>query len=212
MQVIPLSESSYILRDFEVDAYLLARSIETACIPGIEEVVPSVNTVGIFVDPDRFQLRSINVVRIIESMKGAHWRVPILFDGSDLNEICKNLVMSADEVCALFCSATYTVMSIGFLPGFPYLKGLPREFMQLTRRSVPRIHVPKGSIGIAAGQAGIYPKESPGGWQLIATTPLTIADPDKPYFPINPGDTIRFYEVGQEQYKSLKNRRLGDNG
>jgi inhibitor of KinA len=210
MQIKPMSESSYLLYDLEHEPYLLANSIEIAGITGVREIVTSVDTIALFVDPDRFDPDSIPQIRVFEDLKGRSWRVPILFDGSDLKEICNHVKKEPEIVAAMFCACEFTVVSIGFLPGFPYMKGISSEFHGLNRRAIPRIHVPKGSVGIAAGQTGIYPAESPGGWNLIGTTPLRIADRNSRFFPLNPGDTIQFYEVDSDQFKKLSNVRIGD--
>lgn len=210
MQIKPLSESSYIVSEVDCDPHVFANSIEIAGIPGVREVVTSIETIGLFVDPDQFDPESIHSVKIFDALRGSNWRIPILFDGSDLKEICGALELDEQSVARLFCDSEFTVSSIGFLPGFPYLKGLAPRFSGLSRRKTPRIHVPKGSVGIAAGQAGIYPAESPGGWNLIGTTPLRVADLNLRFFPLNPGDTIQFYEIDEDEFKKMKNLRLGD--
>lgn len=199
MRIEPLGESVFILRDFEEEPYKLARMIELNELPGVEEVVSSVHTVGVYVNPAEFDPDSLKELKSFPPSPGTVHRIPIVFNGLDFLDICNELGKEPEELPALFCESVFTVGSIGFLPGFPYLHGLPEIFHRFERRAIPRIHVPKGSIGIAAGQAGIYPKESPGGWQLIATTPLTICDPGKSYFPISPGDEVRFVAFSADE-------------
>ena len=95
---------------------------------------------------------------------------------------------------------------IGFTPGFPYLGGLSSK-LSTPRMSTPRLKIEKGSVGIAETQTGIYPISSPGGWQLIGSTPLSFFDPytDPPVI-VNPSDTIRFVPLESEsEYLRIKN-------
>jgi inhibitor of KinA len=187
---------------------VLARSIEISELPGVEEVVPSISTVGIYVDPNVFRAESLQHLKPVGALPSQQFFVPVLFNGEDIEYVAKQLSTTPEAVIADFCAATYTVSSIGFLPGFPYLRGLPSIFHSVGRRESPRIHVPKGSVAIGAGQAGIYPQDSPGGWNLLGTTPLEIANVAEGYFPLNAGDTIIFEEINQESFLALSGRIL----
>jgi len=100
--------------------------------------------------------------------------------------------LSADAVVDLFTGTSYRVYMIGFLPGFAYM-GEVDERIAVPRRSSPRLKVPKGSVGIAGRQTGIYPLESPGGWQIIGRTEVELFTPDD-HSPclLRPGDNVRF--------------------
>lgn len=208
VRIDELGESAYILRDLEVEPYMLAHSIELAALPGVSEVIPSVSTIGLYVDPEQFDPELLSNITLVTSLSSKEYMVPLLFDGSDLRQICRELGKEPEEVISLFCEATYTVQAIGFLPGFPYLSGLPEIFHQFERLETPRIRVPKGGVGIAKGQTGIYPQESPGGWNLIGTTPITLADVKTKYFPLNPGDKIKFIEIDGDQARMLEDQLL----
>jgi KipI family sensor histidine kinase inhibitor len=210
VRIEPLGETAYILRDLGVEPHILARSIELASIPGVEEIVPSMETVGIYVNPDVFDRDSLSDLKIVTATRGRGFTVPVIFTGPDLAEICKVLNAEPEFVIKAFCAEIYTIVAIGFLPGFPYLTGLQEQFKVLQRRDEPRIRVPAGSIGIAAGQAGIYPQQSPGGWNLIGETPVKIADATKSFFPLNPGDTIRFTEVEKGNLDKHRNKTILD--
>jgi len=94
----------------------------------------------------------------------------------------------------------YRVGMMGFTPGFAYLLGLDLS-LATPRLKTPRTLVPTGSVGIAGGQTGIYPLESPGGWQLIGQTEITLFDPENPpYFLLSPGDEIQFLAVNQGRF------------
>lgn len=132
------------------------------------------------------------------------WRLPVSYDvefGLDLNEVAEKLQKSVPEIIALHTSTRFTVYGIGFLPGFMYLGGVPKE-LEVVRKSTPRAKVLKGAVGIAGKQAGIYPQESPGGWNIIGNCPIPIFDITKenPCF-VKVGDKIEFYEISKAAYE-----------
>lgn len=210
MRIEPLGETAYILRDLEVDPHILARSIELSGVLGIEEIVPSMDTVGLYVNPDLFDIQNLSTLKLASPGRGRNFNVPVIFDGPDLYEVSQIIGSEPEFLVKVFCDAVYTVVAIGFLPGFPYLKGLPDILKDIPRRAEPRILVPEGSVGIAVGQAGIYPQTSPGGWNLLGVTPLKIADKEKQFFPLNPGDTLKFVEVEKGEREALHNKTILD--
>ncbi len=113
-------------------------------------------------------------------------------NGPDMNTICKSAKLSADEVIALHSKSEYRVCMMGFIPGFTFLSPAP-EKLHHPRLATPRAKVPAGSVGIANWQAGIYGLESPGGWQIIGRTPLSIFDVqrERPFL-LGAGDRVRF--------------------
>lgn len=205
-----MGESAYILRDFDAEPYILARSIELAGVPGIFEIVPSIESIGLYVDPNVFKADEFADIKLVAPPKGISHVVPVMFDGSDVVELSKMISTEPDFLVKTFCDQEYTVTCLGFLPGFPYLKGLPDILSVIQRREEPRIHVPAGSVAIASGMAGIYPKQSPGGWNLLGTTPVAIVNVEDKYFPINPGDTVRFVEIEKAEFDKLKGKTLTD--
>lgn len=121
--------------------------------------------------------------------------IPTVYDGADLEDIAASLDISVEAVVALHTGAEYTVAFMGFMPGFPYLIGGPRE-LELPRLATPRTEVPAGSVAIAAGYCGIYPGTSPGGWRLLGHTDLTLFDPNRdPPALLEPGMRVRFTYV-----------------
>lgn len=131
------------------------------------------------------------------------WRLPVTYDlefGLDLEDVANQLNKSKEEVIALHTGATYTVYGIGFLPGFMYLGGINKE-LELPRRANPRPEVLKGAVGIAGKQAGIYPQESPGGWNIIGNCAVPIFDASKenPCF-VSVGDKIEFYKISKAEH------------
>src|SRR5262249_7548668 len=136
------------------------------------------------------------------------WRIPVCYEGEfapDLPEVARLTGLACDDVVALHSSARYHVYMLGFLPGFPYLGGLPAE-LALPRRGGPRGRVPAGSIAIATMLAAIYPYESPGGWHLIGTTPLRLFDLARtPPALLSPGDAVRFVPVARGAFADIRN-------
>lgn len=123
----------------------------------------------------------------------------------DLLELANSHQLSIEEVIEIFCSRTYRIYMIGFLPGFAYM-GTVDNRIASPRKPSPRTNVPAGSIGIAGTQTGIYPFESPGGWQLIGQTPLLLfnASKEKPTL-LEPGDQVCFHAISLEEFNHLKN-------
>lgn len=127
--------------------------------------------------------------------QGRRISVPVDFGpaaGIDLPAIAQACGLTSDEVVNIFLSTTYRVFMLGFLPGFAYM-GPVDERIAVPRHSDPRLSVPKGSVGIAGRQTGIYPSESPGGWQLIGRTTIELLDPfEHPPCLFAPGDEVVF--------------------
>ncbi|ADH98504.1 5-oxoprolinase subunit PxpB [Salisediminibacterium selenitireducens] len=132
--------------------------------------------------------------------------VPVSYGGTfgpDLEEVARYLQLPSEEVIRLHMNADYTVYMLGFLPGFPYLGGMDPA-LSIPRKTTPRQRVFAGSVGIAGGQTGVYPSPSPGGWQLIGRTPLSLVDVTKeePCL-FRPGDRIRFEAISETDFQRL---------
>jgi inhibitor of KinA len=119
--------------------------------------------------------------------------IPIKYDGVDLSFVSNYCKLPVNEVIAIHSQAVYTVAMIGFLPGFPYLMGMDERIF-VPRKSTPRLKVTKGSVGIGGFQTGIYPSESPGGWQIIGTTALELFDLENLSY-LSIGDKVKFKPI-----------------
>ncbi|MCG2461788.1 5-oxoprolinase subunit PxpB [Flavobacteriaceae bacterium F89] len=131
------------------------------------------------------------------------WRLPVCYDeefGIDLVEVSSTLRLSVGALIDLHVKQSYTVYGIGFLPGFMYLGGLPKA-LEVPRKATPRQKVQKGAVGLAGKQTGIYPQESPGGWNIIGNCPIPIFNValKDPCF-VNVGDRIQFYKISKAEY------------
>jgi inhibitor of KinA len=136
-------------------------------------------------------------------------RIPVCYGGAygpDLEAVAEYHGMTAQEVIHLHAGGAYLVYMIGFAPGFPYVGGLP-ACIATPRRKSPRLAIPKGSVGIAGSQTGVYPLETPGGWQLIGRTPLALFRPEDQENPslLRAGDRLEFYEITQQEYEAMEN-------
>jgi inhibitor of KinA len=143
-----------------------------------------------------------------DDVSGTTIDVPVCYGGElgpDLEEVAEVCGCSVEEVVRLHSEVEYRVYVVGFVPGFAYM-AVVHDRLALPRRAVPRTRVPAGSVAIAAGQTGIYPIETPGGWHLLGRTPLRPYDPGraKPAL-FSPGDRVRFRAVDREMFDRLAN-------
>ena len=133
--------------------------------------------------------------------------IPVCYDpefGIDLDRVAEHTKLSEREIVDLHSTREYRVACIGFVPGFTFLAGLPKN-LATPRRDEPRKEIPPGSVGIGGAQTGIYPLRSPGGWNLIGRTPLKLFDPTKdPPTLLCPGDRVRFRAITRDEFESLK--------
>lgn len=134
-------------------------------------------------------------------------KIPVLYGGEhgpDLDFVAKHNGLTPEEVVAIHTAGEYTVHMIGFAPGFPFIGGMS-EKISAPRRKSPRLQIPARTVGIAGMQTGVYPIDSPGGWQLIGSTPLELFLPtEDPPSLLSAGDKIQFYRITHEEYKDLR--------
>lgn len=120
--------------------------------------------------------------------------IAVRYDGADLEEVARACKLDPASVVELHSRAQYTVLFLGFQPGFAYLGGLPRE-LEVARLPSPRARVPANAVAIAGPYAGVYPFASPGGWRILGTaTDLALFDTERGAL-LRPGDRVRFREV-----------------
>ena len=140
------------------------------------------------------------------NFKSRLFHVPVCYDlkfALDLEEISAAKKLSKEEIIRLHTAEEYLVYFTGFLPGFLYLGGLPQA-LHFSRKKQPRLRVEKGAVGIGEKQTGIYPQESPGGWNIIGNSPVPLFDAaHDPPCEIGAGDRIRFYAIDLEEHENL---------
>lgn len=168
---------------------------------GVTDLVPAARTLLLHLDTRRAEPAAVErQVRAIRPSGGRPagnetLHVPVVYDGADLSEVARLTGRTEREVIELHIGTEWTVAFGGFAPGFGYLTAENAE-LAVPRRTESRTRVPRGAVGLAGEFSGIYPRESPGGWQLIGRTDLAIwcADRDPPAL-LRPGVRVRFQEV-----------------
>lgn len=178
-------------------ADLLRRRAEGSL--SVRELVPAARTVLLdgLADPARLasELTASDVPPAPPRAREAV-EIPVRYDGPDLADVAALWGVTAAEAVALHADVEYTVAFCGFAPGFGYLTGLPERY-DVPRRSTPRTAVPAGSVGLAGPYTGVYPRASPGGWQLIGRTDAVLWDTARvPAALLSPGTRVRFVPVG----------------
>lgn len=125
--------------------------------------------------------------------------IPVRYDGPDLADVAAHWGLPVREVARVHAQTEFRVAFCGFAPGFGYLTGLPSRY-EVPRRSTPRTAVPAGSVALAGSYTGVYPRSSPGGWQLIGTTDLVLWDHGRePAALLSPGTRVRFVPVTETE-------------
>jgi KipI family sensor histidine kinase inhibitor len=170
---------------------------------GVVELVPGYRTLLLVAEQGRAEVLDELAADLpelelpdAEEVAGEPVEIPVRYDGEDLPEVARLTGLDAEEVVRRHTAPEYTVAFLGFSPGFPYLVGLDPA-LEVPRRDTPRTSIPAGSVGLAGGQTGIYPTASPGGWQLIGRTEVTLFDPDRdPPALLGPGSRLRFTVAG----------------
>ena len=191
----------------------LAAVLAAARLPGVVDVVPAYASVAIFYDPEVVGEapygRLCAGIEAVANRRAAGGgdagqiaarvvEIPVVYgggEGPDLADVTAHTGLGEAEIVARHAGAEYRVRAIGFAPGFPYLSGLPPE-LATPRRATPRTKVAAGAVGIGGAQTGVYPLESPGGWQIIGRTPLKMFDLARaePAL-LRVGDCVRFVSV-----------------
>lgn len=203
LRFLPAGESAVLVETGDgeqaeaLHAELLRRRAAGAW-PAVTEIVPAARTVLVrgLSDPRAFaaEVARWDVPPLVRG-RGEAVELPVRFDGPDLAEVAARWGMSPAEVAELIVRTPFRVAFCGFAPGFGYLTGLPPE-LRVPRLAGPRTAVPAGSVALAGPYAGVYPRSSPGGWQLVGTTDAVLWDPGRePAALLTPGAGVRFLAV-----------------
>jgi 5-oxoprolinase (ATP-hydrolysing) subunit B len=198
----------------EAEARDWAAAVRAGRRRGILDIVLAYRSVAVFADPDDADLTELESrltsleVKAEAPVPGRRLVMPVLYDGADLDVVTARLGLTGAQVVEIHSSVDYDVFAVGFRPGFPYAGYLPPALCGLPRRDSPRLRVPAGSVAIAGRQTAVYPEQSPGGWHLVGTTPLCIADVKTGYFPIQAGDRIRFQPISAAEFEARRHERL----
>ena len=191
--------------------------LEKMPIDGVTEVIPTYRSILIFYDPFQINPERLSEEILDRENKLDKWEMPppeiieiqVAYGGDfgpDLEFVAQHNGLTPEEVIQIHTSETYLIYMLGFTPGFPFLGGLSERIFT-PRRENPRQLVPAGSVGIAKNQTGIYPIDSPGGWQLIGKTPIKLYDPTRsPPILLKPGNYLRFKGISKEEFQEIARR------
>jgi KipI family sensor histidine kinase inhibitor len=182
---------------------------------GVLDIIPAYRSLSLRYDPLLTSPERLS--RALEELEG-HLReveippprvveIPVLYGGAqgpDLGFVAAHSGLDPEEVVAIHAGTDYPIYMIGFTPGFCYLGGLDTR-IATPRRETPRTLLPGGSVGIAEAQTGVYPVDSPGGWQIIGRTPLRLFAPERENpFLYEAGDRIRFVPVAESEFDRIR--------
>ena len=193
----------------------MVKLVKVQQIEGIVDMIPSfcallINYDSRVITYDKLKKRLADVLKIdakAENVASQVFEIPVCYGGQygpDMTNLKEHAGLSEEEIIAIHSGSDYLIYMLGFLPGFPYLGGLD-ERIHIPRLASPRIKIPAGSVGIGGAQTGIYPLDSPGGWQLLGQTPVKTYDPERET-PIlfEAGDYIRFVPVSEVEYLEIE--------
>jgi KipI family sensor histidine kinase inhibitor len=202
MRLLPAADSGLLVELADLDE-VLALYAELVDSPpaGVVDLVPAARTLLLRLDPALTGVdevaRAVRAARPVPGVRpdAGHLEVPVTYDGEDLAEVARHTGLGERGVVEAHTGQEWTVAFCGFAPGFGYLSGSD-DRLHVPRRSTPRTRVPAGAVGLAGEFAGVYPRSSPGGWQLIGRTSLQVWDLDRePPALLYPGVRVRFVEA-----------------
>ena len=200
-RVLPYGDRAVLVEADPARVPALRAALAAAPLPGQLDLVPAARTLLVVLDrlpteADLAALRRLAPAARPPDPAGGDVVVPVVFDGPDLQDVAALTGRSAAALVAKLTATRFTVAFGGFAPGFGYLTGLPSE-LHVPRRPTPRTRVPAGAVALAGPYAGIYPRASPGGWQLVGRTDLVLFDVDRdPPALLTPGTTVGLRAVG----------------
>ena len=205
LRIHPLGDTALLAElGTRLDTALNTRAIALAAAlkkrRDVRQAIAGYASVTVHFDPDQATLDSLAAAikrlaakRPPMAEPGRLHRIPVTYDGQDLDDVATRLKMSREKIIGIHTSAIYRVFLVGFVPGWAYLGPLAEE-LELPRRQVPRTLVPAGSVAIAGRQTGIYPLPTPGGWHLIGRTEVKLFLPDSdPPCLFRSGDRVKFF-------------------
>lgn len=204
MRVLPSGSAALLLELDDLDQVLALYAALSGERPdGVTDIVPAARTILLTFDPEVADQAAVeSAVRRTRPRRGARTtgdlvEIPVTYDGEDLDDVAALLGCASDEVVRRHTNESWTVAFCGFAPGFGYLVGASGAW-DVPRRPSPRTKVPPGSVALAGEFTGVYPRASPGGWQLIGRTEVAVFDLGRdPAALLRPGVPVRFLDVGK---------------
>lgn len=233
IQIRPLSDSALVIQvgegineEIHKKVKYIVNSLEKHPFEGFVEAVPAYSSVTVYYDPIHVYFSNlengvtlpyenvktkilllINQSHIAETVQERVVKIPVVYGGEmgpDLEFVAAYHGLTPHEVITIHSSTKYLVYMLGFAPGFPFMGGMDKQ-ISTPRKDTPRLVIPPGSVGIAGNQTGIYPLETPGGWQIIGRTPSRLFLPEhSPPTLLQPGDRIQFVPISLEDWELKK--------
>lgn len=228
---VMITFGNHISKSIHIRVQQFIATLHECKFEGYIESIPSYTGVTIFFDPMTIKRKYMdknnegrtvyevvlkilsNIIKELDSnlsiKESKVIEIPVYYGppfGPDIEDVAKVNGKNINEVISLHSEREYLVYMIGFAPGFPFLGGMSKE-IATPRRKSPRLKIPAGTVGIAGEQTGVYPIETPGGWQLIGKTPLRLFDSTRknPTL-LRPGDKVQFKPVSLQEFKKLEER------
>ena len=200
--------------DVEVNTYAvaLAEHVRAQAVRGVRDVVPTFRSVAVYFDPLHTDVDALAATLRSAAPTKEHTRstsvieVPVCYEpdyGPDLEDVARRAGLDTDTVVSIHTDHAYRVFMLGFMPGFAYL-GTVDARIATPRHATPRLQVPSGSVGIAGQQTGIYPAQTPGGWNIIGRTPFRTWRPaaEQPAL-LRAGDSVRFRRIDRATFEKI---------
>ncbi len=201
----------------------VSQYIKDKQLQSITEIIPSYRAIMLYVDTNistlnevlnDLDLEQLDISSINEQqLRNKTIHLPVLYGGEygqDIEEVATYNDLTTEEVVKIHSSNKYLIYMLGFMPGFPFLGGLDAN-LHTPRRKEPRTKIEAGSVGIANNQTGLYPKQSPGGWQIIGRTPINVFDINRePMCLYEAGDSIQFYSIDKDTYQQIEQEQTQD--
>ena len=204
MRFLPVSLTTLLVELADLDQTLaLFASLQADPIEGIDETVPAARTLMIRFRPNKISAETLAALIATRDLSAKIApsenlvEIPVHYDGEDLGDVADLTGLSVEEVIRRHTESEFTVAFCGFAPGFGYLVG-GDPVLHVPRRQSPRTRIPAGSVALAGAFSGVYPQNSPGGWQIIGTTPAKMWDIDRdPGALFQPGYRVRFFDLNK---------------
>lgn len=202
MRFLPVNLNAVLVElDDLAQTLALLQSLQTEPVAGVEELIPAARTILVYFNPALTQLPqlidAIGARSVAAQVERSSHRVqiPVHYDGEDLREVADILGVAPADVVRMHTGGEYSVAFTGFAPGFAYLSGGDAR-LDVPRRKTPRTRIPAGAVGLAGTFSGVYPQASPGGWQIIGTTPVQMWDLERvaPSL-LRPGYRVQFVDI-----------------
>jgi len=224
----PLGDSAIVIRfgsiiDLKINTYIhtAITHLQSANLPGVYDFIAGYTSLTLHYDPsawhelDQLPIEALtdcimpllnNLPVVPTNTTGRLIEIPVCYGGKygpDLEYVAHHIGLSPEEVITRHSLPEYRVNFLGFSPCFPYLSGLD-PLLAVPRRDTPRTDVSSGSVGIGGTQTGIYPTQTPGGWQIIGRTPVRLFNPEatKPCY-LNPFDRLHFKPINETDFNTL---------